>query len=169
MAERLERVRASGRGAPVEDPEHSPVPTDEKLPDGQHLDHWVLSEEERSKGFVRPVRTSYRHVGPPGPRHELRDLTEEELERYAGAGYVKFEPYPESELPKTGRYWTQARLDAVDKGCGIVTRMGRSIAETYARDPHFYGSTFCVGCGKYLPVGEHGEFEWLPDYSRVGT
>ena len=24
-------------------------------------------KEERDKGFVRPVRSSYKHVGPPGP------------------------------------------------------------------------------------------------------
>ncbi len=29
--------------------------------DGQHVKHVVLSEEERAKGFVRPVRMSYVH------------------------------------------------------------------------------------------------------------
>jgi len=28
---------------------------------GQHTQYWVLSEAERAKGFVRPVRTSYIH------------------------------------------------------------------------------------------------------------
>ena len=44
----------------------SPVPEDrshtELLPDGQQKGYVVLSPEERAKGFVRPVRRSYRHL-----------------------------------------------------------------------------------------------------------
>lgn len=29
---------------------------------GKHTDYWVLTEDERAKGFVRPVRTNYRHT-----------------------------------------------------------------------------------------------------------
>jgi hypothetical protein len=28
--------------------------------------------------------------------------------------------------------------------------MGQAIAETYARDPKFYGGTYCVLCGKHF-------------------
>lgn len=35
--------------------------------------------------------------------------------------------------------------------------MGVKIAETYARQPDFYGSTYCIGCRKHLPVRE---FVW---------
>jgi hypothetical protein len=45
--------------------------------------------------------------------------------------------------------------------CGGVTTMGRLLAETYQRDPSFYGSTFCVHCKGHFPVGEHGEFVWI--------
>lgn len=38
------------------------APTCERLPDGQYKDHFVLSEEDRKKGFIRPVRTSYKHT-----------------------------------------------------------------------------------------------------------
>jgi hypothetical protein len=31
-------------------------------PLGMHLDYWVLSDADRAKGFVRPVRHSYKHV-----------------------------------------------------------------------------------------------------------
>lgn len=31
-------------------------------PNGQQHDYVVLAEEERAKGFVRPVRRSYRHL-----------------------------------------------------------------------------------------------------------
>ncbi len=122
-----------------------------------------LSDDERAKGFVRPVRTSYRHVGIR-PKHPLRDLTDDEKTRYAAFGYVKYEVYPPGETI-TGRFWTAAQLAS---GCRETTTMGRSIAETYARNPLFYGSTFCATCRVHLPVGEDGEFEWL-DGSKVGS
>ncbi len=52
--------------------------------------------------------------------------------------------------------------------CGAETRMARPIAQTYARQPGFYGSTYCTTCRQHRPVGADGEFEW-PDGSRVGT
>ena len=139
----------------------------DKDPEGMNEVYLVLSEEERAKGFVRPYRPVYVHVGPPGPTHELRDLTDEEQERYAKYEYVKFEPYDDGEA--LGRYWTLEQLAAVERGgCGTETRMGRAIAETYSRNPSFYGATFCVYCQKHLAVGEAGEFVW-PDGTRVGT
>jgi hypothetical protein len=47
--------------------------------------------------------------------------------------------------------------------------MPAPIAETYARNPRFYGSTFCCQCRRYLPVREDGDFVWLDDGSKVGT
>jgi hypothetical protein len=87
---------------------------------GMQKDYLVLSEEERAKGFVRPVRTSYQHVK-----------------------------------------------------CGAITTMGQPIAETYARDPSFYGGTFCATCRSHFPVGADGEFVWVergqPTDLKVGT
>lgn len=77
----------------------------------------VLSDEEKAKGFVRPVRRTYEHQAP----------------------------------------------------CGGVTTMGLSIAETYARDPHFYGATYCCKCNKHRPVGLNGEFYWYNSDEKVGT
>jgi hypothetical protein len=134
--------------------------------DGQQKGYIVLSPAERAKGFVRPVRRSYKHVGPPAAEFPLRDLTAEEAKRYEIYGYVKYEPYPESRAPIMGRYYTQAQLDAIDRGCGEVTRMPDDIAETYARNPKFYGSTFCIGCGVHHPVIE---FTWIDDDTRVGS
>lgn len=51
--------------------------------------------------------------------------------------------------------------------CGSSTTMGAAIAETYARQPSFYGATYCVHCQMHLPVGEHGEFVW-EDGTKVG-
>lgn len=135
--------------------------------DGMQETYLVLSDEERAKGFVRPVRRTYIHVGMPGPANELRDLTDEEHGRLDEYGYVKFEKYPDGPGP-VGRYWTQEQLDSVGKGCGVATTIGQALAETYARDPKFYGGTFCVGCRDHFPVGEKGEFVW-EDGSRVGS
>jgi len=97
-------------GSPVT-PEHR-----ELRPDGQQKGYVVLTDEERARGFVRPVRRTYVH-----------------------------------------------------EKCGAATTMGQSLAETYARDPHFYTGTFCVACGKHFPVGEDGEFIWGDDGTKVGT
>ncbi len=85
---------------------------------GQQFDYLVLSDEERAKGFVRPVRSSYIHLK-----------------------------------------------------CGGATYMGTKLAETYARDPHFYGGTMCVHCGTHFRLrDEHGEpaFLW-EDGEPVGS
>lgn len=82
-------------------------------PAGMQAAYLVLSDEERAKGFVRPVREVYLHTV-----------------------------------------------------CGTTTRMHRAIAETYAREPAFYGSTYCVHCGTHLPVGE---FVWEGDGTVVGS
>lgn len=139
----------------------------DETPVPQNKCYLVLSDEELAKGFVRPVRQAYVHVGRPGPRFPLRDLTDQE--RAEQHGYAKYEEYPESERPLVRRGWTQQQLDAIGKGCGVVTTMGRALAETYARKPDFYGSTYCVGCSMHRPVGADGEFVWDGTEERVGT
>lgn len=149
-------------------------PTDPRLtrgvddtPTSQASAYLVLSDEERAKGFVRPFRDSYRHVGPSAPKYPLRELTAEEKERHPGRNYVVYEEYPESdESLLAGRYWTQADLDRANAGCGAVTTMARAIAETYARNPEFYGATYCIKCQMHKPVAE---FVWEPDGSIVGS
>lgn len=54
------------------------------------------------------------------------------------------------------------------QACGTITTMARSIAETYARDPSFYGGTFCTHCRAHFPVGEDGEFTWYEMDGREG-
>lgn len=49
------------------------------------------------------------------------------------------------------------RLTYVHNKCGAATRIGLKIGRTYMVNPKFYSSTFCMGCGKYFPVGE---FKW---------
>ncbi len=86
---------------------------------GQQEKYLVLSEEERAKGFVRPVRNRYKHFA-----------------------------------------------------CGTITSMGQALAETYARDPKFYGGTYCCGCGKHLHLVDPDgipAFFWVPDGDPVGS
>lgn len=135
-------------------------------PIAQHEVYLVLSEDERARGFVRPLRRSYIHVGPAGPRFATRELDAEQRSGHLDETYVAFEPYPEEMAPAIGRYWSQAQLDAVGKGCGSETTMGLALCETYAREPHFYGATYCCSCAKHLPVAE---FTWAEDGQRVGT
>ena len=52
------------------------------------------------------------------------------------------------------------------KGCDSVTTMGVALSETYARDPKFYGATYCVRCQMHRPVAE---FVWSADGQVVGS
>jgi hypothetical protein len=142
-----------GRGADT-----TPVPQNKK--------YLVLSPEELAKGFQRPLRDSYVHVGDR-PDYPLRDLSTEESERYGHYGYVKYEEYPRPNPDGSsvvGRFWTQEQLDA--KSCGAVTTMGYELAATYAREPKFYGSTYCCTCRMHRPVAE---FVWDGTDERVGS
>jgi hypothetical protein len=128
---------------------------------GQHEAYWVLSDEERQRGFQRPLRMSYRHVGEK-PQYPLVELdANNEMRDF---GYSHYEAIPEEHRTSSmcGRYWTEEQLNG---GCGTETYMSMPIAETYARDPRFYGSTFCCACGKHLPIAE---FVWR-DGTRLGS
>ena len=50
--------------------------------------------------------------------------------------------------------------------CGTVTTMGTALSETYARDPTFYGGTYCCFCKTHYPVAE---FIWTADGEKVGS
>jgi len=134
----------------------------------QNKCYLVLSDEEKAKGFVRPVRDKYIHVGrqyPEGLKEELAEPYESET---TGKIYVAIMSVLDG---KGGTYITQEEYDQWKKtgyvgGCGVETKMNELIAETYARDPGFYTSTFCVGCKEHLPVGE---FIWKDTTEKVGS
>lgn len=59
--------------------------------------------------------------------------------------------------------------------CGSITTMGRALSETYARDPSFYGATFCSHCKDHFPLIDGEEkraFRWYEmdgkEYRGVG-
>ena len=134
----------------------------------------VLSEEERAKGFVRPVRTSYVHIGKSMSHYKgiYRMLTEEEQKEYPDKKYVAVLTVMTKEDGSFlgGTYVNQKEFDAYQNnerigGCGCSTKMALELAETYARNPNFYGSTYCVYCQKHLPVSE---FVWEGTNITVG-
>jgi len=144
------------------------VPNTADRGDGQQKGYSILCASERAKGFVRPVRHTYRHVGRR-PKYPLRELTPEE-QKYNSPGdpepYVKYEVFPPEMHPSLGKFWTEKDLRS---GCGKTTTMGQALAETYSRAPSYYSGTFCCTCGAHFPVGAEGEFVWEGTDERVGT
>lgn len=93
-----------------------------------------------------PVTDDHREIQPNGMQKGYVVLSEEERAK----GFVR-----------------TVRRSYVHDKCGVTTTMGHALAETYAREPTFYGATFCCKCGAHFPVAE---FSWLdnPD-QRVGS
>lgn len=58
------------------------------------------------------------------------------------------------------------RRSYVHKKCGTVTTISLAIAETYARDPKFYGGTFCCRCREHFYLNE---FVWEGTDEQLGT
>ena len=156
------------------DPKDPKLKEGQKNETGQHDIYLVLSEEERKKGFVRPVRTSYVHVGKKLHYKGIhRMLSESEKNEYPDKKYIAVMTIMTKEDGSFlgGSYVTQKELDAYNSGkliggCGTTTTMGLSLSETYARDPNFYGATFCCGCNRHLPVDE---FVWSGTDEIVGS
>ena len=84
-----------------------------KEPGPQNKAYLVLSKEERSKGFIRPIRSAYKH-----------------------------------------------------NLCGKITTMGKTLSETYARQPDFYRWTYCYPCNKHFYIDE---FVWDGTDEIVGS
>lgn len=112
-AEKRQRSETTDGQPPRPGHENASAPAPVNPATGQHAAYWVLSVEERARGFVRPVRRTYVHAT-----------------------------------------------------CGVVTTMTQAIAETYARDPSYYGETFCAHCCAHFPVGA---FTWAGSSEKVGA
>lgn len=170
------------------DPNDPKLKEGQKNATGQHEIYLVLSEEERAKGFVRPYRNAYKHVGKKiepiegnGTILSLEEVLSEPNRHsdwaknyYTKAnGYAAYLQYPENPNSAViGKFLTTEEYDAMQNkepyvgGCGSVTTMGEALSETYARDPKFYGATFCCGCNKHIKVEE---FQWTKDGEIVGS
>lgn len=140
---------------------------------GQQAGYVVLSAEERAKGFVRPVRKSYIHVGRKICGKEPETLVvaglSEDYVAWLCTGKLEHEGPCSSHKAVTAHELKTFKKTGTLTGCNYVTSMGRELAETYARDPSFYNGTFCSHCKMHFPVGADGEFEWLAETAKVGT
>lgn len=58
MSQTVEKTTLSGK---LPETLSSPAPAEIDPATGMHKDYWILSERERARGFVRPVRRSYVH------------------------------------------------------------------------------------------------------------
>ncbi len=74
----------------------------------------------------------------------------------------QYENYPDST---EGEYVAPVRNSYVHDKCGVKTIMATRFAETYARNPKYYGATFCCGCSAHLPVSQ---FKWAVDGVTMG-
>lgn len=100
----------------------------------------------------KPVSSDHREIEPEtGMQKDYVVLSKEERAK----GYVR---------PVRDAYTHVA--------CGTSTRIGKSIAETYARDPNFYSGTYCWYCRTHFDlknkIGEFN-FRWDADGSGVGS
>jgi hypothetical protein len=149
----------------------------DQAPTPQSEVYLVLSDEEKAKGFIRPVRTSYVHVGKELPYKRLWYVLNKENpqhQQHILEGFVAVMVIIEDKEgdPTGGTYVREHELEAFYKGikrtggCGTETSMPLPIAETYARDPKFYGSTYCVHCQMHLPVNQ---FFWKGTAEEVGS
>jgi hypothetical protein len=71
-----------------------------------------------------------------------------------------------SEKERKAGFVRPVRRSYVHNVCEVQTTMRQDIAETYARDPKFYGATYCTACRMHRPVDE---FVWMPDGSVMGS
>ena len=78
-----------------------------------------------------------------------------------------------SEAERAAGFVRSVRRSYIHEPCGTITTMSQAIAETYARNPQFYGATYCAHCRMHRPVGPDGEFVWdgpISEFAdKVGT
>ena len=99
-----------------------------------------MSDRQLTDGSPVPEDGSHTEINPAtGQQRGYVVLSPQERAK----GFVK--PYRDSYIHET---------------CGVQTKMGVALAETYARDPYFYSGTFCVGCGAHFPLNQ---FHWDKD------
>jgi hypothetical protein len=97
------------------------------------------------------------------------DPTDPRLQHYVGPE----EPGPQADVylvlsdEERAKGWVRPYRDTYEhEACGSITRMGTALSETYARDPKFYGATYCCVCRAHFPVRE---FRWTDDGKVVGS
>lgn len=102
----------------------------------------------------------------------MSPLTDDPNDPRLGRG-VDSEPRPQQEVylvlseAERAKGFVRPYRDAYrHTTCGSVTTMGVALSETYARNPKFYGATYCCACQMHKPVSE---FTWTADGEVVGS
>jgi hypothetical protein len=88
--------------------------------------------------------------GSPVP--EDRSHTEIDPKTGQQKGYIVLSPEERAK-----GFVKPVRKSYIHEKCGSLTTMGRSLAETYARDPNFYSGTFCCACAAHFNLDQ---FHW---------
>lgn len=138
---------------------------------GQNKAYLIMTDEELSKGYVRPFRDTYIHKGR---KYENAPVLLSENHTFQDRVYIATIPVLKDEDGKVigSSYLTKKEYDQWYEtggfigGCGGKTTMARKIAETYAVNPKYYGATFCAFCGQHLSVNE---FVWDGTDELVGS
>jgi hypothetical protein len=103
------------------------------------------------------------HGSGPGPQNQAYlVMSQSEIDK----GYVR--PLRRTYIHTRGAIAVPGPdgSGVVGQLCGGQTTMSFQIAATYAADPTFYGSTYCVKCRGHYPVRE---FDWSEDGTVVGS
>src|SRR4051812_48189819 len=101
-----------------------------------------MSDRQLVSGAPVPEDSSHTQLKENGQQRDYVVLSAEERAK----GFVK----------PVRRSYVHAYPSETDRqiGCGGETTMGSALAETYARDPHFYSGTFCVRCKAHFPLNQ---------------
>ena len=111
-----------------------------------------ICEKENAREYLKPIiQAAFRQLtdGSPVPEDnshtKLRPDGQQE-------GYVVLSPEERAK-----GFVKPIRRTYIHTVCGTSTTMGTALAETYARDPHFYSGTFCASCHGHFPLAD---FKW---------
>jgi hypothetical protein len=137
----------------------------------EHFAHLLLSKareaerEHRSRLWQEqvknapPVDRTQRQLS--GGKPETDDHREINPDTGQQKGYIVLTPQERAK-----GFVRRVRRTYKHSKCGSTTTCSQDIAETYARDPSFYGGTFCCTCRAHFPLTE---FHWIDDGEQVGT
>lgn len=134
-------------------------------------EHYLPEDVKPRFGQVEPITPDPSH----GPRPRTSLTTDRSDPRLTRGNDTEPVPQADAYLVLSDEEIAKGlvrplRTAYIHLTCGAVTTMGEKLALTYARDPHFYGGTYCATCQLHRPVGEHGEFIWDDGSGqKVGT
>lgn len=135
----------------------------------RHLAHLLLKHAEESEDEARrkaaaaiPVDRSNIQLTDGSPvTLDHREIIQGGVRDGQQKGYIVL-----SDAERAKGFVRPYRDSYMHKPCRTTTTMGRTIAETYARDPKFYGETFCVHCKHHFPLDQ---FVWSGTNEQVGS